>query len=122
MMKQFTLVFTALFILSSLLLFAACASDKLPEPQTDGCDPALTYDGAIKTIVDNSCAFTGCHVAGGDGPGNFSDYAGMLGSLENDAIKTRVVDQRDMPIAPGEISTEDFESIRCWLLAGFPEN
>ncbi|MEM9819713.1 MAG: hypothetical protein AAF985_01520 [Bacteroidota bacterium] len=112
---------TGLLMLLFLLLLA-CTNDKLPEPQTGGCDPALVYDGAIKPIINNSCALSGCHDASGGGPGNFLTYEGMLGSLNNGAIETRVVVQRDMPIPPGELSAEDLETIRCWLDAGFPEN
>ncbi|MEM8907948.1 MAG: hypothetical protein AAGD05_08900 [Bacteroidota bacterium] len=122
-MKNWPLLsYTTLIFLTLSVLTWSCSSDKLPEPEVGGCDPALAYNGAIKAIIDNSCAFSGCHVAGGDGPGDYTTYAGLLGNLENESIKTRVIDQRDMPIAPGEISPEDLELVRCWLLAGFPEN
>ncbi len=115
-------LFKSVFFLSLFfLLVNACTKDKLSEPITDECDSTLSYTSEIKNIIDGSCAISGCHASDGFAPGNFESYASMLSSLESGLIKTRVVDLRNMPIAPGEISAENFEKIKCWLESGFPE-
>ena len=121
-MKNSISLFFLIVLGSFVVLLGACTSDKLPEPQVGDCDPTLAYNGLIKPIIDNSCALSGCHVAGGDGPGNYSTYAGMQGALGNGSIESRVVVQRDMPLFPGELTEEEFDAIKCWLQAGFPEN
>ena len=116
--KLVSTIFSLSFI---FILINACTTDKLPEPSTDGCDSTLTYNNQIQDIIDGSCAIPGCHTSDGLAPGNYETYASTLSNLESGLIKTRVVDLRDMPIAPGEISDENFEKLKCWLELGFPE-
>ena len=106
-------------LVTLLCLLNSCANDKLPEPS--GCGTDITYETSLKTIIDNSCAFTGCHVTGGNGPGDFSSYETMLPWLENGKVENRVVTQRDMPIAPGELSEDEFDLFKCWLQDNFPK-
>jgi len=98
----------------------ACSNDKLPEPEIDSCGE-ITYTDQLATIINNSCAFTGCHVSGSNAPGDFSNYASMLSRLESGLIKDRVITQGNMPIAPGELSAEDLELFKCWIEKDFPE-
>ena len=53
--------------LAFFLSLGACDYNKLPEPEPpEFCDTAdVTYNNQIKAIVDNSCAYSGCHDGAG---------------------------------------------------------
>ena len=125
--------------LSALLLLTqfSCTSDKLPEPSpNENCDNYdATYDGDVKAIIDATCALAGCHVNGGGGPGVFSSYAEMQasGELSDQGFREYVVVLRDDPQngmppdwdtnpGPKDLTDEQFEIIKCWIDAGYPEN
>ncbi|MEO1436708.1 MAG: hypothetical protein AAFV80_14305 [Bacteroidota bacterium] len=117
------------------LPFSACNTDKLPAPtEPSACDSLeVSYNLNIKPIIDASCAYAGCHVAGFP-PGDWSSYDNMLPVLENGELERRVVTLRfdpangmppDIFVASptlADLSDEDFELVRCWLEKGFPEN
>lgn len=103
----------------------SCTKDKLPviDPINEpACDPEINYDNTMQTIINNSCAIPNCHVSGGDGPGRFNSYQGILGRLDNGQVENEVVIRRSMPLSPGELTEEEFDLFRCWLEAGYPEN
>ena len=116
------------YIFSFCLLVAilsACTSDKLSlidEPMEPDCNPEINFNNTIQAIVNNSCALPGCHVSGGNAPGVFTSYEGMLGQLDNGQVEDEVIVQRDMPRAPGVLTEEEFDLFKCWLEAGHPEN
>lgn len=105
------------------LIWITCTKDKLPDPNPTmmDCDPTPTYNVEIQTIVNNSCAIPSCHVSGGNAPGVYTSYAGMLAELNNGQMESEVIDQRDMPRPPGTLTAGELELFRCWLEAGFPE-
>jgi len=106
------------------MIWVSCTKDKLtdidPNPMT--CDLVPTYDGAIQDIVNNSCAIPTCHVSGGNAPGVYTSYAGLLPELNNGQVESEVIDQRDMPRSPGVLTEVEFDLFQCWIEAGFPEN
>lgn len=115
-----------------LVIFASsCTSDQLPEPAESDCGALVpTYNNEIKTIIDQSCAFSGCHLD--NAPGQFDTYAGLIPTLENSKFMTRVIIERangtvGMPPdftpegRPKDLTNEQIELIDCWLQAGFPE-
>jgi len=115
-----------------LVVFAAsCSSDSLPEPAESNCGTLMpTYTTDIKDIIDQSCAFSGCHLD--SAPGQYDTYAGLLSILENNKFRTRVILERadglvGMPPdftpegRPKDLTNEQIELIDCWLQAGFPE-
>jgi hypothetical protein len=115
------------------LLFTAwaCTTDSLPEPAVGECDniePTYTQD--IRPIIENSCAYSGCHLDGSDG--NFQSFAGLRPYLEDGSFRIRVISERADGIRgmppnyapdgrPQDLTTEELELITCWLAAGFPE-
>jgi len=105
------------------MIWVTCTKDKLPDPDPNPmtCDPIPTYDMEIQVIVNNSCAIPTCHVSGGNAPGVYTTYAGMLAELNNGQMESEVIDQRDMPRPPGTLTSGELELFRCWLAAGFPE-
>jgi len=138
-MKNRLLLAGGLMLASYLFVFApACTNDELLPPENPAfCDTisVTTYENGVKTIIDNSCAYAGCHDgAGGIGPGNYSGYSGLLPFLSNNAVFERVVSLRDNPslgMPPSQsvyqesqkdnLTDDEFEIFQCWLLSGFPE-
>lgn len=122
--------------LAFLLMWSACDYNKLPEPeQPEFCDTTeVTYDNQMKDIIDNSCAYTGCHDgAGGIAPFNYTNYDGLSNAFG--VMRTRVVTFKDDPaqgMPPNssaypqsrkdDLTEEELELFRCWIEAGFPEN
>ncbi len=122
-------------IIGTIALVQACTNDKLPEP--DPCSPTPTYDVEIKPIFDASCAYTGCHVSGGIGPGDYSNYESISGLLDQSisSFRNRVFDLREDPalgMPPNnsvysismkdDLTPEELELLDCWLRAGYPKN
>lgn len=117
-----------------ILWSAGCASDVV-EP-AEGCDVIeASYDINVKDIIDQSCAYSGCHDgAGGIGPGNYGSYNGLLQDLESGSFGSRVITQKDNPslgMPPDKsvypqsqqdsLSAIQLEIITCWLQNGFPK-
>ncbi len=119
-MIRYTILFC--FLVSILV---ACTKDKIPainEPMEPTCDPIINYDNTMQAIISNSCAIPTCHVSGGNAPGVYTSYQGILGALDNGQVEDEVIVQRDMPRSPGELTEEEFDLFKCWLEAGHPEN
>lgn len=118
-------------IFSYFLLFSQCTADQLPEPQalTNCDDLSLNYQNNIAPIIENSCAYNGCHL--GTAPGIFESYEGLLGVLDKGWFMERVITLKDDPnlgmppnYAPAErpkdLTEEELQLIRCWVEAGYP--
>lgn len=135
MIGKNNLIFLFMGVGLFLALVSACTQDKLPEPMVgDECsDLDATYNGAIKEIINQTCAVTGCHVSGGGAPGNFTTFAGLEGFANDGAngFRDRVIVLRSDPnvgmppdfatVSPQDLTDEQLEIFRCWADAGFPE-
>ena len=140
-MKKLTIPFLTLgmiFLFQILLFTAACTNDELPEPMVSVTCKTLnaTYDTNVKAIIDESCAYNGCHDgSGGIGPLNYTNYDGLLTHLNSGSFRSRVLntDSSSPLVMPPSKATydisekesltdEELEIIECWLNAGFPEN
>lgn len=132
MVKQ-TILCLAVVTGIMMIFSPACTNDQLPEPtEPMGClDSIPTYDGSIKAIIDNSCAYAGCHLGGA--PGIYDTYAGLEAALSGGLFRERVILERDDPGVgmppnyapegrPEDLTAEELELITCWLDNGFPEN
>lgn len=124
-----------IFLLLSIWILSNCSRDQLPESMVE-CDETVTYTNVIKPIIDESCAYTGCHDgAGGIGPADYTRYSGgMLRHLNSGSFKSRTIDQKDNPslgMPPSqsvypetikeELTPDELEMVMCWLENGFPE-
>jgi len=125
-MKKINLL--SLLILGSLFLIqvsqSSCTNDKLPDPDSVNnavCDSLqASYDFQIKPIIDNSCAFAGCH--GASAPiGDMTNYANLTPFLNDNLFRRRVIDIMDMPQG-SMLSATEFELVECWVINGYPEN
>lgn len=122
---------TRLLSLAVSLFFVACTNDSLGEPQMGDCDNLdVTYVSLIKPLIDESCAYSTCHLD--TAPGNYTSYDGLLPSLQNGEFRNRVLNIKDdptlgMPPAfsppdrPTNLTEEELNLIRCWLDNNFPE-
>lgn len=120
------------YLILGILFLAACTSDELEEPMVADCDgiSTPTYVDDIKPIIDESCAYAGCHL--GTAPGNYSTYNGLLSVLNSGTFEQRVITLSEDPIIgmppdnapagrPQDLNEDQLLLIRCWLEAGFPE-
>ena len=132
------LVFGLLALFQMLFFTSACTNDELPPPMvSEVCDTLVTsYNTNVRAIIDESCAYSGCHDgAGGIGPGNYSEYNGLEFTLNSGSFRTRVLNTEvGTPLAmppssstypqsqKDSLTSEERQIIECWLNAGFPEN
>jgi len=123
--------YLSFLFLVAFTFFVSCKKDSV-----DPCDDLnATYSGAVKSIIDNTCAYSGCH----DGTGvntfiptsaaDYTTYSGMEASLNSGAFNTRALVSQDMPPAafvpagsPTELTAAQLEILNCWMDAGYPEN
>lgn len=121
-----------LISLTYLLLLFSCTHDSLGEPIKGDCENLnVTYVAMIKPIIDETCAYSTCHLD--TAPGNFLSFNGLLPYLENGEFKNRVLNIKDDPTLgmppdyvpnnrPFSLTDEELNLIRCWLDNNFPED
>lgn len=101
-----------------MLLVSGCYYDVAEElyPGSDVvCDASPDkYNPKIKAILTQSCAITGCHVAGGESP-DLSDSTIVYDKI--DRIKVRAIDNKDMPKS-APLSKCDMRSLQNWINGG----
>lgn len=132
MKTRFHSIGPTICLLASCLFLLRCTADQLPEPQPlQGCDdPTISYSSSIVDIIENSCAYSGCHLD--SAPGTYVSYQGLIGNLNNGRFMERVITLKDDPnlgmppdFAPDDrpqnLTAEELQLIRCWLEAGYPE-
>ncbi len=94
-------------------------------------DSIPTYEGSIKAIIDNSCAYSGCHLDG-SAPGVYTTYSGLESVVESGIFREKVVNLRDDPYLgmppdlvpegrPRDLTQQELELIQCWLENDHPE-
>lgn len=128
---------TCLIIACSFISpFISCTNDKIEPVETDAAcaNLTVTYTNQVKKIIDSSCAYSGCHVPGGIGVGNYTTYGGILPFLQSEAFRDRVLVKKNNPaegMPPNksiyreskkdDLTNEELLFIKCWLNAGFPQ-
>ncbi len=75
-----------LFSIFSLIL-VSCASDVLESNNTD-CGGEVSYDNGIKEIIDETCAYSGCHNGAGSAPGDYRSFEGMQRFIYNGSLES----------------------------------
>ncbi|MBT8234135.1 MAG: hypothetical protein HKO66_02540 [Saprospiraceae bacterium] len=117
------------FFLCIILAFS-CSRDAT-EPIDNSCGSTSSYNSNIKTIIDASCAYNGCHNGGGGAPGDFSTYDGLENVLTSGQFSVRVFNQKDDPNigmppdyatgGPINLTDEEILTLMDWVNSGFPE-
>lgn len=131
-MKKLTSHFLLLIGLY-LLVTNGCVADELPEAagMIDCTGEQSTYETNIRDIIDNSCAYSGCHLD--SAPGNYSNFQGLRLIIEDGSFNQRVFTIKDDPVLgmppnnapagrPKNLTEDELNTLRCWIQNGFPEN
>jgi len=88
-------------------------SDTTPDPSGSTAGPKFL---AVKTVISNSCASSGCHASPSNTGGlNFESNANIVAN--GGLIKTLAVDLGTMPPS-GPLSASDKAKISDWISAG----
>lgn len=113
-------------ILSAFFLFLwGCSSDKIVDQPLE-CDANVTYIGHIKPILDNSCAYSGCHVVSFSN-GDYTKYRTLQNALLSGTFERWVLKDMDMPPLnvpqgkPTELTIEEINLLKCWKENGYAE-
>jgi len=121
-------------MLGSILYLASCTSDKLPNTTNITCNTtdAITYDNQIASIINASCAYSGCHDGASAAPDDYNSYSGLSSIINDGGFMSRVITLREDPsvgmppnyaaAGPTDLTTAELQLIQCWIDAGYPEN
>lgn len=114
-----------------VIFFSYCKSDE--ESGTTNADymnkedcsqTAPTYTGVIKGIMDNNCAFAGCHNAATASNGvNLEDYKSVKSSFNAKQFLCGINWGNGcfaMPKGGSKLSASTIKNITCWAKNGFP--
>ena len=119
-------VFIGLFFVAFLLFLNACSKDQLMVSEND-CAEDVVYTGEIREIINNSCAYSGCHDGSGAAPGNYRTYVSMQPQLTSGRFGARTLDTHDMPPSyapsdrPSSLTLEQLDLLNCWKENAFKE-
>lgn len=107
------------------LLVAACKKSSADKYDCTGLTP--TYNGSVKTIIDGSCAFTGCHTGTSPADGlNLSGYSNSKSAALNSSDFLCSIEHGSgyhaMPQGASKLSDDKIKTIACWIQNGAPEN
>ena len=113
---------TLVLILFGLSLYS-CYNDNEEELYGPvSCDvSAVSYTNDVLPIINASCATSGCHVSGGTGPGDFSNYNDLKGKVDNGSFENRVLVQKNMPPST-PLSDCELAILQAWLDNGAPND
>jgi hypothetical protein len=123
MKKRYVLITIILVVFA-----AACNYDKLPTPNIDELcnDIQPTYEIGVKEIINRSCAYAGCHVAGFNF-GDYSNFQSLSALIPRGRIESRSTQTLDMPPSyapddrPKSLTAQEIAVLKCWFAAGTPE-
>lgn len=111
-----------------LLSLDACYYDKESELYLQpACDTTtVTWSGMVKPIVDEHCAYVGCH-GGGTASGNhdLTSYAGVLDIAKSGALIGSIEHQSNytaMPYQKEPLPDCLIQQIRIWVEKGAPQD
>jgi hypothetical protein len=113
--------------LLAMFIVAGCYYDNGEELyqfyyEANPCDTTITtFADVVFPIIQANCATTGCHVAGGSGPGLYENYDQVKGSVDDGKLENRVLIQKDMPPS-GPLTDCQMALIQRWLNNGAQNN
>jgi hypothetical protein len=120
-MNKISLLFLGFF---ALVVFLSCENKigKL-EPKVvvsaNMCD-SIKYNANIKPIIINNCAIPTCHVPGGTGNGDFTNFSGV--STKAPLFKNRINSSTNPMPPAGKMPQSKIDSIECWIDKGALNN
>ncbi len=109
--------------LSLLAVAASCTNKKesITPPVTDVCGSApVSFATDVHVIFQTSCAKGGCHNASSAAGGVVLEtYDQIVSKIER--IQQRALVEKSMP-PTGPLSTQQINTIECWINSGAPAN
>ena len=107
-----------------MVCLSACKYDKelldtTPTPLPACATTPASFSADIFPLVTTKCAIPACHDASGQGGQVFQSYNQI--SSAKDRIHLRAIVQKTMP-ASGFLTTAEYNSLKCWLESGAPNN
>lgn len=120
--------YSAIAVLIAMCLLSACYYDKedklYPNSGLSSCDTSSTkFSTDISVIINNNCATSGCHSAGGQLP-DLSTYDGVSNNIVG--IQGRAIDAKDDPSrrmpAAGPLNACDLQKLQIWINKGAQNN
>jgi len=101
-----------------IICLYSCTKDKI-EIVENNCPDEVSYSLQVKQIIDETCAYSGCHDGRGNAPGDFTTYNRMQSYLNEDQFGVRTIDLRDMPpnyaSGPKSLTQEQLDMLLCWI-------
>ncbi|MCC6185923.1 MAG: hypothetical protein IT256_02090 [Chitinophagaceae bacterium] len=113
-----------LFVTIVTAINASCYKDNKESmyPSTGICDTtAVTFGNDIKSIINNSCATSGCHNASAAGGYNLTSYAGVKTMVDNNVFLT-VIESGSMPKNASKLDDCSINKVRSWISKGALDN
>jgi len=114
-----------LFAFGSVLL-NGCYYDNEEELYPNSfCDTVnVTYSNKVGDIVRAKCAIPGCHVAGGGGTGDFTQFSGVSAQVANGKfLQTVKRGPGSIPMPPsGPLRPCEVQQIEKWIANGAANN
>jgi hypothetical protein len=110
---------------AAILLLSGCYYDNEEELYPFAyCDTTdVTFNSNIEPIIQRSCAVPGCHVPGGDGNGDFTQFPEILEKVENGSFLNSVKGTGDIPMPPNDpLGACEIRQIELWIADGAPNN
>lgn len=109
-----------------ILIIFSCSRTEVPFGFNGECVSGITYTENVEEIINNSCAYVGCHL-NNEAPGNFDTFSGLSGAIDNGEFFSRAVVVRDMPPSsvpddrPRFLTDNEIAIITCWAENDYPE-
>lgn len=104
----------------------SCTSDSISDIEPGDFNDCVlinvTYSGQIRTIINQNCAVSGCHVTGGRGNGVYETFEGVRAKVDNGSFEDRVFVRGDMPPDGRQLSDCALDQLRIWLDEGALNN
>ncbi len=118
-MKLFFTTKKMLFFGISILFFTSCSSDSTDD-LTDPIPTAITYSANVKSIIDQSCAVSGCHnAATNTAELTLETYAQVKDAVMNRGVVGRM-ESSSAPMPPtGNLPTTTISIIKKWKEQGY---
>lgn len=100
-----------------IVLLSSCYYDNQEDLYGLECDTEnLTYAANLEKVISESCATTGCHVAGNGLP-VYDTYIAVKAGVDNGTIMDRVITKKNMPPS-GALSDCNISLIKEWIAQG----